>query len=49
MGDLHVDKSGDKGILKEFASYSFVFVPTVVIFAMESVWSLKVSQLHLRI
>lgn len=46
MGDIHVDKTWNEGILKEFASYSFVFVPTFTIFAIESVWSLKASYLY---
>lgn len=43
MGGHQVDKSWAGDILREFASYSFVFAPTFLIFVIESVWSLKAS------
>lgn len=45
MGDHQVDKTW--GVLREFASYSFVFAPIFLIFVIESVRSLKASYFHL--
>lgn len=47
MGGHQVDKSWGGDILRVFASYSFVFAPTFLIFVIESVWSLKASCFHL--
>ena len=51
MDEINLDvpivwKGMSAAIAKEFMSYSFVFTPILVVIAIESRWSLKVS-LHL--
>ena len=34
---------GERTVFGEFMSYSFVFIPILFVFAMESKWAFKVS------